>query len=605
VRSIRLSLLGYFLGLLALALGEASWLLYHTAHEQLVARKESTQKLIEARFKERYKEEKDRLDEQLLFQAQNLAGVVRLQRDWSRIRDHSSSPARELHLFGIGSCPSLPNGHLLAVLPMATSIRWSPVWFEMSRQWLPDIKVDEEELTHFVKQMPEFFQIDIKGRSYHSAALGDRTLVLDFRNFAPDQVLFSKYDDYALGDGRTLRRVILKTSSFRPVPVGAPRPRGRGESRKPPDPPHFEALNGLPLFIQCAYDVSRRDAIRQQLEQSRDEELADLDRKTEQSLAGLRTRLWLIGSLTFAATVVGTFFLVRRGLSPLRRLSDAVSRVSPRDFRLPIDEGKLPVELRPIAGRLTETLDLLKRAFAREKQATADISHDLRTPLAALLTTIELALRKPRSAEDYRELLRDCQLSGKQMNQAVERLLTLARLDSGVERLRPNTIDAGELAEQCASVVRPLAEARGLRLTVHRDSEATLSVDPDKMREVINNLLHNAIEYNRPQGTIDVSVERNNGLVAVRVSDTGIGMAPEVQPRIFERFYRADRSRGADGLHTGLGLAIVKEYIDLMGGTIQVDSAEGRGSTFTVRLPAGQVPEQRSATTDTPAEELV
>jgi signal transduction histidine kinase len=172
------------------------------------------------------------------------------------------------------------------------------------------------------------------------------------------------------------------------------------------------------------------------------------------------------------------------------------------------------------------------------------------------------------------------------MHQAVERLLTLARLDAGVEVLRPQEFDAGEVAERCAAVVRPLAEARGLTLTVKRAGAAPVHADPDKLREVVNNLLHNAIQYNRPAGSIEVAVGRSEEGVEVAVSDTGIGIADEARPHIFERFYRADRSRSADGLHSGLGLAIVKEYLDLMGGAVEVESAEGQGSTFRVLLPA-------------------
>jgi heavy metal sensor kinase len=601
VKSIRLSLLVYFLGLLGVALGAASWLLYRTAYEQLVDKKESTEKLINARFKERIKEEKDRLDEELLYQAQKLAGLVRVQRDWTSIRAldaHVSSPARELPLFGIAAAATLPNGYVLSVLPVAQSFRFGPVWSEVYqkafRSVLPEIKVDETELAHFEGQIPEFFQIDSAwGRSYASASLNGRVLALDMRTFAPDQFLASKYEDYTLNDGAQMRRVILKTPSARSIPFG---PRGRnreprkpGEPRKGPDVRSEELPLGPPLFIQCAYDIHHRHEIRQQLETARDEELTKLEQQTTESLAGLRTRLWLISGLTFLATALGSYLLVRRGLAPLQRLSVAVSRVSSRDFRLPLNPNKLPTELRPIADHLTVTLESLGRAFAREKQATADISHDLRTPLAALLTTIEIALRKPRSPEEYRELLQDCHTSGKQMHQAVERLLTLARLDAGVEHLRSRIIDAAELAEQCASVVRPLAEQHGLHLTVHRDGAVPLNADPDKLREILNNLLHNAVQYNRPDGSIDVTFARVNDHVELRVSDTGIGLAPEVQPRIFERFYRVDRSRGADGLNTGLGLSIVKEYVDLMGGTIRVESALAQGSTFTVRLPAGSV----------------
>jgi heavy metal sensor kinase len=313
--------------------------------------------------------------------------------------------------------------------------------------------------------------------------------------------------------------------------------------------------------------------------------LAALKAQTSESLRTLRARLLAISGATFAATVVGTWLLVWLGLAPLRRLSEAVSQVSEKDFRLPFKGRRLPAELRPIVERLTQTLRQLEAAFAREKQATADISHELRTPLAALLTTTEVALRKPRPAEEYRELLEDCRLSGQQMNQAVERLLALARLDAGVATMRPERVDVAALARQCAAVVRPLAEARGLSLRVHGGDGAQLVADPDKLREVLTNLLHNAIEYNRPQGSVDLSVARDDGRVRVEVRDTGIGIPPEVREHIFERFYRADTARGEDGMHAGLGLAIVKGYVDLMGGTIRVESAEGQGSTFRLELP--------------------
>jgi len=262
-----------------------------------------------------------------------------------------------------------------------------------------------------------------------------------------------------------------------------------------------------------------------------------------------------------------------------------VSQVSEKDFRLPIDQAKLPRELKPIAGRLAETLEQLKHAFDREKQASADISHELRTPVAALLTRLDITLRKQRSAEEYREVLQDCRESGQQIHHLVERLLALARLDAGADLLRPRDVDVNGLVDQCAALVRPLAEARGLHLNVHRNGPAMLHADPDKLREVLTNLLHNAIEYNKPDGTIDVKVERSNGHLEMEVSDTGIGIAPEARRHIFERFFRADPSRQADTPHAGLGLAIVKGYVDLMGGIIAVDSTVGAGSTFRVSLP--------------------
>src|SRR5262249_23809442 len=193
--------------------------------------------------------------------------------------------------------------------------------------------------------------------------------------------------------------------------------------------------------------------------------------------------------------------------------------------------------------RLTQTLDQLKRAFEREKQAAADMSHELRTPLAALLTTLEVGLRRPRTADQYAQLLRDCHAIGRQMTQLVEQMLMLARIDAGMDSIRLQEVDVAALAEQCVALVRPLAEARGLHVDLHRNGPARLTTDPNKLREVIINLLHNAIEYNRPDGRVEVNVEQRNGQLQVAVHDTGIGISAKALGHIFERFYRADESR--------------------------------------------------------------
>jgi heavy metal sensor kinase len=433
--------------------------------------------------------------------------------------------------------------------------------------------------------------------------------------FSPAVPFFEvKLDDYTFETGSTVRRVSIKVpithtkTSFPMVssrfPSGNPMrpegqsrpPGGRGSGRGgqgpgaegPPRPRPVEPIERFTpaFFIQCAAETSNRDEVLGALAVQFHDEVAQHDADSQETLAALRQRLFYVSLATFAATVIGAGWLVGLGLSPLRRLSDAVSKVSERDFRLRLDDRRLPGELQPIVGRLEQTFDLLKRAFAREKQAAADISHELRTPLAALMTTIELALRKQRSPDEYRELLRECHVSGQHMSQLVERLLSLARLDAGVDQLRPQQVDVADLAEQCAALVRPLAEARNLRLAVRCRRPAQMQADPNKLREVVTNLLHNAIEYNKPEGSIDLDVGRENGTLHVEVRDTGIGIAPQAREHIFERFYRADPSRQAEGLHAGLGLAIVKGYVDLMGGKIAVDSSEGAGSTFRVELPA-------------------
>jgi heavy metal sensor kinase len=594
MRSIRLSLMVYFLALLAVALLAASLLVYGNAEQTLASKQEAMEQLIKAQYQERCRDKERQLDEALFMQAQALARLVQVQFDWSR--------GQLQPLFLVGLLGLTSNAYALAPTwlaegvppprsrPPQPRIEPTPVWLEFQNRFMRGLNLKDEVLLPGDSHASNYFQIDFPpGKPYLSRSMTGHK-PFDLPHFPPEQQVPWIFDDLDLDARTRVRRVVLMASGVEMVSWYRPRnPTGRGEQTR------VQQIHHVPtIFLHCAVETDERDALVAQLEMRRDEELTDVKTQTDDSLRSLRQWLWGISLAVFAATAAGTYGLVRLGLSPLRRLSYAVSRVSVKNFRLPLDERPLPLELRPIAERLTNTLDLLKRAFAREKQAAADISHELRTPLAALMTTTEFALRKPRSVEHYRELLGDVHASARQMNQIVERLLTLARLDAGVDRLRVQSVDVAALAQQCADVVRPLAEARGLKLAVKNGFAAMngggegarlVQADPDKLREIVSNLLHNAIQYNRPGGAIDLRVARQNGTLEVEVQDTGIGIADEVRERIFERFYRADPSRGGDDLHAGLGLAIVKEYIDLMGGSIGVESIEGQGSTFRVVLP--------------------
>jgi heavy metal sensor kinase len=601
MKSIRLSLTVYVLGLLGVALGCALLLVYRSAQQTLEDKQKAAEQLILAQYRERCRDEEVHLDDSLLLRARSLARMVQLQLDWSQ------PDYRPLHLLGLLSAYASPNGYALAPTWLAEGLPRLPVYYEIhrrNRRRFTEIKLDGDRMLLPDSQSPDYYQINCSwGSSYRSPSLEGRSFPFDPRSFAPDHLVHWAFDDTWLDSQTRVRRVTLKASAARMVSIfeppmpPAPEAGGNppeGEASRPPGPAWPRPATGRrsfpsgpSIYIQYATETRQRDDALQAAADQRDAELKKLDDSTQDELTSLRHRL-LAGTLgTFVAAIVGGFWLVRLGLAPLSRLGDAVSRISPKDFRLSFDGSRLPVELRPIVARLVDTLAMLQRAFAREKQATADISHELRTPLAALLTTTEFALRKPRSPEHYQELLEDCRLSAQQMNQAVDRLLTLARLDAGVDTLRLKPVDVGQLAEQCAALVRPLAEARGLNLTILRKDDGAIIADPDKLREVVNNLLHNAIQYNRPGGAVELVVARENGHLDVEVRDTGVGIPPAARELIFERFYRADPSRTGDGLHTGLGLAIVKEYVGLMGGSIAVESTEGQGSTFRVRLPSG------------------
>ncbi len=585
MKSIRLSLLLYFFVLLALALGAASVLAYRNMEQTLQAKEETRRELLKDRNERERRREGGRLDRELLLQARTLAGQVRFQIQWSRSHSLLFAP------LGMLSAGLDPNGCLFLPIWLVDAEHHRSTYFErLLRRSRSEIQLDEKDLPPPADgQVKEYIQIDSEGGStWRSQSMVNRFFPFDASMFATVPMYVPKFDDTELAPGLRVRRVILKApvAHLLIIPGRPPRPeapRRQWLSSSEGRPHHIDSEA---IFIQCATETKQRDAALAALKDKLDNELAELKAESQNTLASLRNRLVLIGLATFAATLLGGIWLVGLGLSPLRRLSEAVSQVSPKDFRLPLDKAPLPSELRPIAERLAQTLELLKRAFAREKQAAADISHELRTPLAALLTTIEVALRKPRAPEEYRDLMTDCHATGRQMSQLVERLLALARLDAGADTLRPREVDVAALAEQCTTLVRPLAEARGLSLRMRPNGPVSMSTDPDKFREILTNLLHNAIEYNRPNGSVEVAVEQQNGNVHLEVRDTGIGITPEARAHIFERFYRAEPSRHAEGLHAGLGLAIVKGYVDLMGGKIDVQSTAGEGSVFCLRFPA-------------------
>jgi heavy metal sensor kinase len=611
MHSIRWSLVLYFLLLLCATLGAVSYFSYQSTQHALEAKEKSTKALLIQKFDQDKANIIANFDLRVYKNARELGKKLVLYH-------HRVEP---LYVVGmIASGP--PTSGLEFLLPMAESLDRATV-FRVARMRMrldPHIQplhlddehfaapaaVEEGEFyqTYFLPNMPKGGGAPLKGEPLpHEASesLGGLVwqLTKDQKKKAEDPVM-RPFDDVQLKPGQTVRRVTLYvpvtserigvaalpltgfTTAEDYWPLGAPPSLSWttkdsiaiGQNRRP-----F-------VYLQYGLDTAERDRAVANAKSELETQLGQLSDDLDTARAQLGGQLLWVSLGAFAALVVGGLCLVTLGLSPLNRLSEAVSKVSEKDFRLPIEQENLPRELKPIANRLSQTLDQLKRVFEREKQAAADISHELRTPVAALLTTLDITLRKPRSADEYREVLEECRNSGKQINQLVERLLTLARLNAGADMLRPREVDVAGLANQCVTLVRPLAEARGLQLRLHHNGPVSMNADPDKLREVLTNLLHNAIEYNKASGSIDVQVQRNNGTLELEVRDTGIGISPDAQHRIFERFYRADPSRHADDTpHAGLGLAIVKGYVDLMGGTIDVDSTIGSGSTFRVHFP--------------------
>jgi len=594
--SIRFTLALYCTTLLALTTATVSILGYRTSYANLESRRTVTRQLFDAQFNDRSRELEEHMDNELLSQAQTLATLMHLQANMPRIHYH---PLTVLGLLGNAQNTQF-------ALPIWIGEIRGPIHFQILKSIGPIIRLDPDRVqVQGNLALAEFFQIYMGfwNSTSISKSLNGVPMDRNLKNFAPDRALYWEFDETRLPDGRRVRRVRLKTSShgfmffgnFR----GPPRPENRSNSanqgrnsndrdRGGQNPNGASSVQGsqpLALFIECAYDHARFEKRVEALRAKRDADIADHDDETDADLAALKRELALVGSLSFIAATVGLWGLVRRGLSPLHRLSDAVSKINPANINLEIEVNRLPSELRPIASRIKETLEQLSRAFAREKQATADISHELRTPLATLLTTCDLSLRKSRSVEEYREFLGDCKAAGLQMNRAVDRLLTLARLDAGADAVRKSEIDLNNLVRSCIKQVDNLAESAHIRIYHELSPVPSLVVDADKLSEVVLNLLHNGIQYNRPGGSVTLRTRQREDHAEISVIDTGIGIKSEDREMIFERFFRVDPSRTSDGMNSGLGLSIVKGFVELMGGAIQVESTVGSGSTFRLLLP--------------------
>lgn len=589
MKSIRRSLIVYVLVLLTVALGAISWFAYGTTAQSLRERQMDSAKLIEGQCDAKIRAVKADLDQRIVEQARTMARTAR------SVTVHTDGQAA------------------LGFIVWAAQGIHPPVPYQVVREVLKtpfkQLVLIDDDLIPDAGRDQEYYQTYLSNGLpiQRSESLPEQAFVLDEK--LKKVVNFQEhFDDVELESGAHLRRVTLRypvsrQGGFIPTPF----PRGFGfrppggfkggpQKKEPPKdfqpkdpvkdplpkkPPGFDVQ---PVFIQYASDIAPTEAKIAEFRLTRDEQLRELASTIDADLASLRDRMLWVGLGSLAALWMGGYLVICLGLAPLSKMSDAVSKVTTKDFQLPLKPETLPDELQPIAATLSQTLTQLRKAFEREKQAAADISHELRTPLAALMTTLEVGLRKTRTQEEYRDILEECRYSGQHMYQLVERLLTLARLDAGADQYHPAQVDVIEVALSCADIIRPLARAKGLDLRLNVPDPIVTQTDPNKLREVLTNLLHNAVEYNKPDGSIELAVERMNGHIRLEVRDTGIGIKPESLERLFERFYRADPSRHADTPHAGLGLSIVKSYVDLMSGTIKVESSEA-GTTFTVEIP--------------------
>jgi two-component system heavy metal sensor histidine kinase CusS len=256
-------------------------------------------------------------------------------------------------------------------------------------------------------------------------------------------------------------------------------------------------------------------------------------------------------------------------------------RTTALDERIRVE--RLPRELAQLAETFNEMLDRISESFGRLSRFSADLAHELRTPIHNLRGETEVALAKTRTVEEYREVLESSLEEYDRLSRMIESLLFLARAESSAAPFERQTVEARREVEAVREVFDPVAEERGVALAC--EGEASLSVSAVLFRRLLSNLVANALEHTPAGGRVGIEIAQDpDGAATIRVADTGRGIEPEHLPRVFDRFYRADPSRSAAG--SGLGLAIAKSIVELHGGSIALDSSPGRGTRVTLRFPA-------------------
>jgi heavy metal sensor kinase len=310
----------------------------------------------------------------------------------------------------------------------------------------------------------------------------------------------------------------------------------------------------------------------------------------ENAMRELLRVLLLVGPPALAAALGGGYWLARRALAPVDRMTRDADQITATrlNVRLPLSGND--DELERLAHTLNRMIERLEHSFQEMQRFTADAAHELRTPLAVIRNTAEVALRSAREPEEYRHVLENLLEETDQLTRLAGQLLYLCREDSGLNPPANTPVRLDELVREVADQIQIVAREKGLALTVSTPASCQVPGDADRLRRALFNLIDNAVKYTDTGGTISLSVTCNDHYAQIIVADNGRGIASEHVPHIFKRFYRGSGLPKSNSHGTGLGLAICKAIVESHAGRLEVHSKLGEGSQFTILLPTRRCP---------------
>lgn len=293
---------------------------------------------------------------------------------------------------------------------------------------------------------------------------------------------------------------------------------------------------------------------------------------------------WTLLPAILVLSIGGGWLIAYNAFRPMETIVQRAGSISDgEDLSARLDLKRGPSEMRRLGGTFDRMFARLEASFNAERQFASDAAHELRTPVAVILAQCDRARRKDKTSEDFLKSLDVIETQGHRMSELIDQLLSLTRLQQGVDRYPLREADLSEFLTALNDEFIPPAE-RGIARSAEIEPGITAKFNPTLMARIVQNLLTNAYKYGKENGHVALSLRRAGNTAELRVTDDGVGIAPEDLDKIWQRFWQADASRGEDG-GSGLGLAMVREMAAFMGGAARVESTLGAGSTFTVTLP--------------------